>query len=131
MISGQSSKANSDIPPSSLNVVVLLGSTRADGPPFPAPLGRRVGKFIVAQLTRRGNQVTVIDPIEEQLELLRKPQFAYAASKVPVQLANIAKIISAADAYVVCTPEYNHSPSPALLNLLVNVLKCFNTLFIL
>lgn len=102
-----------------LNVVMILGSTRTNGPPHPAPLGKRVSLFLQTELSSRGHEVTVIDPLALNLELMRKPHFAYAPSKIPSQLGEIAEKLISADAFVMCTPEYNHSPSPALLNVLV------------
>ena len=102
----------------SLRVVVVLGSTRVEGPPFPAPLGARLGAFLEAELLRRGHVVDVVDPREEPLPLLEKPHFAYARGKAPPALDALESRLRAADAYVMCTPEYNHSPSPALMNLL-------------
>jgi NAD(P)H-dependent FMN reductase len=49
--------------------------------------------------------------------LLEKPEFAYSRAQVPVQLKEMRETLAAADAFVAITPEYNHAPSPALLNL--------------
>jgi len=96
-----------------------MGSTRTGGPPYPAPLGERVGLFVATELRAHGHEVVVIDPREEQLELLQKPEFSFKESEVPAQLKRIGRVFADADAYVMCTPEYNHAPSPALLNILV------------
>lgn len=112
-------KDNQKVAALPLNVVLILGSTRCQGPPYPAPLGKRVGLYLKSELTLRGHNVIVIDPLLIKLELLRKPHFAYAPLKVPAQLKDIAEKVNAADVYVMCTPEYNHAPSPALLNVLV------------
>ena len=101
-----------------LRVALLLGSTRDEGPPRPAPLGARVGAFVGAELAARGHECVVVDPRVERLELLRRPHFAYAPSKAPPQLERIAGTLRRADAFVCVTPEYNHAPGPALLNLL-------------
>ena len=100
-----------------LDIAVITGTTRIEGPPRPI-LGPRVASFIARNLERRGNKVTVIDPRETQLPLLQKPQFAYSKSQQPSELDELNKILISADAYVTVTPEYNHSPSPALLNIL-------------
>ena len=102
---------------SGLGVVVVTGTTRAKGPPWPI-LGPRVTAFVVNNLERRGNKVTVIDPRERPLPLLEKPHFAYSKSQQPPELKELHQILAAADAYVTITPEYNHAPSPALLNIL-------------
>lgn len=100
-----------------LNVALLTGTSRTDGPPRPI-LGPRVAAFVQDSLERRGNTVSVIDPREIDLGLLQKPHFSYASSQVPPVLANLHEILKAADAYVTVTPEYNHAPSPSLLNIL-------------
>lgn len=102
----------------SLRVVTVLGSTRTEGPPFPAPLCDRVGKWIVRCARDRGLTVNVIDPREEQLELLKRPHFAYAPGKAPSRLNRLSELLKSADAYLFVTPEYNHLPSPALLNIM-------------
>jgi chromate reductase len=102
---------------SALNIAVITGTTRTKGPPNPI-LGPRVADFITRGLERRGNQVTVIDPRQVDLPLLQKPHFSYAASQVPAELQSIFKTLQEADAFVCVTPEYNHAPSPALLNIL-------------
>lgn len=47
-----------------------------------------------------------------------KPEFAYHRSKVPEHLSELADKIKQADGYVMVSPEYNHSMSPALANML-------------
>lgn len=103
-----------------LHVAVLTGNSRTEGPPRPI-LGPRIGKFIVNQLERRDNEiekVSLLDPKELGLPLLEKPAFCYAKSQIPPLLQQVQKTLETADAYVMVTPEYNHAPSPALLNLL-------------
>lgn len=102
---------------SALDVVVVTGTTRTDGPPRPI-LGPRVAHFVVQGLERRGNKVTLLDPRELGLPLLEKPEFAYTNSQVPDLLRETRQTLQRADAYVMVTPEYNHAPSPALLNTL-------------
>lgn len=50
--------------------------------------------------------------------LLEKPEFAYLRKDVPEKLKNFKNIFDEADAYVCITPEYNHAPSPELVNVL-------------
>ena len=50
--------------------------------------------------------------------MLQQPHFSYAKSQVPAKLDSIFKTLQQADAFVCVTPEYNHAPSPALLNIL-------------
>jgi len=77
-----------------------------------------VNKHFESILSTRGHTVSIIDPKEEDLPLLTKPHFAYAKSRVPEQLKNIHNTLVNADCYVAITPEYNHAPSPGLLNVL-------------
>ena len=101
---------------SGLKVSVITGTTRTEGPPRPI-LGPRVASFVVDGLKRRGHEVSVIDPRKVGLNLLEKPEFAYARSQVPAELDELHSILAKSDAYVAVTPEYNHAPSPALLNI--------------
>jgi NAD(P)H-dependent FMN reductase len=75
-----------------------------------------VASFVTDVLEARGNTVTHIDP--DDFSLLQKPHFSYAKSRVPPKLQEIHAILQHADAYVCVTPEYNHAPSPGLLNVL-------------
>jgi len=96
---------------------VITGTTRTEGPPHPIN-GPRVASFVQQSLERRCNTVAVVDPREIDLGLLKKPHFAYATSQVSPALQEIHEIFASADAYVTVTPEYNHAPSPALMNML-------------
>lgn len=100
-----------------LKIAVITGTTRTSGPPRPI-IGPRVANFVQNSLERRGNTVTIVDPREIDLPLLEKTHFAYATSQVPPVLQELHEIFTAADAYVTVTPEYNHAPSPALVNVL-------------
>ncbi|KAL7500484.1 hypothetical protein ACHAWT_010453 [Skeletonema menzelii] len=99
---------------SGLNIALISGSTRTTGPP--TVLGPRVNSFIQTTLEERGHTITHIDP--KQFTLLQKPVFGYAPGKAPQELQECQSILQQADAYVCVTPEYNHSPSPALMNVL-------------
>jgi chromate reductase, NAD(P)H dehydrogenase (quinone) len=100
-----------------LNIAVITGTTRTEGPPLPI-IGPRVARLVCDHLDQRGHIVSLIDVRELDLPLLKKPEFAYAKRQLPAQLQNLRETIEGADAYVTITPEYNHAPSPALLNLL-------------
>ena len=60
----------------------------------------------------------LIDPLEFDLDPIFKPHFSYLKSKVPLQLQALADKIKQADGYIMVSPEYNHSMSPALAHLL-------------
>ncbi len=98
-----------------LKIALLSGSTRTSGPPHPI-LGPRVVNFITTALEDRGHDVVTLDPRE--FPLLEKPHFCYGKSQVPPLLAEAFEVLNEADAYVCVTPEYNHAPSPALVNVL-------------
>ena len=101
---------------SALKTVVITGSTRTEGPPRPI-LGPRVARYICSSLESRGHVVSaVLDP--SSLLLLEKPHFAYSKRQVPPKLQEMADALEAADCYVAITPEYNHAPSPGLINIL-------------
>jgi chromate reductase, NAD(P)H dehydrogenase (quinone) len=102
----------------SLQLLVFLGSVRDSTPPLPARLGLRVARACAAQLSVAGHGVTLIDPLDFDLSGPFKPQFAYAEGRVPAPLDALADRIAAADGYVMVSPEYNHSMSPALMHLL-------------
>ncbi|MCL7940800.1 NAD(P)H-dependent oxidoreductase [Halomonas sp. ATCH28] len=98
--------------------LVFLGSVRDSTPPAPARLGLRVARACVQLLEADGATVELIDPLDVELGGVFKPHFAYASSRVPEALDALADKIAAADGYVMVSPEYNHSMSPALAHLL-------------
>lgn len=101
-----------------LNIVIISGSTRTKGPPNPI-LGTRINKYFLNYLQKRGHSIELIDPkVCGISDTLQKPHFAYAKSQIPTPLEEIHQILTKADAYLCITPEYNHAPSPALLNIL-------------
>lgn len=102
----------------SLNILVFLGSVRDSTPPRPARLGERVALACLAQLQAAGHDVALIDPLEIDLPRPFKPEFAYAKGRAPDALSQLAAQIAAADGFVMVSPEYNHSMSPALADLL-------------
>ncbi|MBD8878581.1 NADPH-dependent FMN reductase [Roseibium polysiphoniae] len=101
-----------------MKILVFLGSVRDSTPPRPARLGERVARACVDQWARQGHAVELVDPLELELDAVFKPHFSYAAGKAPEALDRLAQKIEAADGYVMVSPEYNHSMSPALANLL-------------
>ena len=97
-----------------LKVALLTGSTRTSSPPV--VLHPCVTAFVRHELERRGHTVSHINPME--FPLLEKPHFAYSHGKAPPNMQEMHTKLLNADCYVCVTPEYNHSPSPALLNIL-------------
>ncbi len=101
-----------------LSILVFLGSVRASTPPRPARLGERVAIACTAQLRAMGHNATLIDVMRFDPIRPFKPHFAYAQGRAPGHLESLATQITGADAYVMVSPEYNHSMSPALADLL-------------
>ncbi|MDN3561378.1 NADPH-dependent FMN reductase [Vreelandella neptunia] len=99
--------------------LVFLGSTRTSRPPSPARLGERVAKACERLLSSLPHTAAeIIDPLALNISDPFKPHFAYAKNDAPEDLAELADKIAAADGYVMVSPEYNHSMSPALSHLL-------------
>ncbi|MTI45831.1 NAD(P)H-dependent FMN reductase [Roseibium hamelinense] len=101
-----------------MRILVFLGTVRDTTPPRPARLGLRVARACVQRLAAAGADPVLIDPLEIELPLPFKPQFSYSEGKAPAQLDRLADQIATADGYVMVSPEYNHSMSPALAHLL-------------
>lgn len=102
----------------SLKMLVFIGSVRDSTPPRPARLGLRVARACAARLAAGGVEATLIDPLDFDLSGPFKPHFAYPAGRAPEALEALAQQIETADGYVMVSPEYNHSMSPALAHLL-------------
>jgi NAD(P)H-dependent FMN reductase len=104
-----------------LKTVVVLGSARTTPARWggPARLGTRVSKYVVRTLEQRevGHEVVVLDPLERKLPVLERPHFYFAAGVQP-ELDAVAEQLGEADAFVLVSPEYNHSIPPAMSNLL-------------
>jgi len=121
-----------------LRTVVFFGSAKNVAPPWGGEkrLGDRVYKYISNTLKAREStigkvavrhEVTVYDPLlvfgkGGELEFsgaqVQAPQFFLKSDDVPAGMAQINKTLKQADAFVVVTPEYNHSPPPALTAML-------------
>mmetsp|Transcript_2976 Transcript_2976/g.5993 ORF Transcript_2976/g.5993 Transcript_2976/m.5993 type:complete len:269 (+) Transcript_2976:95-901(+) len=96
-----------------LKTVLVIGTTRTKN------IGNRVASFLERELERRGHVVTVLDPKKEPffMQLAEKHHFHYKPGEaVPEVLEKTARVIESADAYVVCSPEMNHTISPAVTN---------------
>lgn len=78
----------------------------------------RVARQCQKHLEAMGHDVELIDPLSIGLPAPFKPHFAYLQGAAPEALDVLAAKIEAADGYVMVSPEYNHSMSPALANLL-------------
>lgn len=104
-----------------MKILIFMGTMRDSTPPKPARLGARVARACAAQLASSAydsTEVTLIDPLEIEQPIPFKPHFAYAKGGAPKTLDDLATQIAEADGYVMVSPEYNHSMSPALAHLL-------------
>ena len=101
-----------------MKILVFLGSVRDSAPPRPARLGLRVARACMRELESRGVDVELIDPLDLERDRVFKPHFAYRKGAAPPQLEELSNKIGKADGYVMISPEYNHSMSPALADML-------------
>ena len=103
-----------------MQILLFLGTARDSTPPQPARLGLRAARACVTYFHEYlpDSNIEVIDPLDYELGAVFKPHFAYSRSEVPAPLQSLAEKIDAADGYIMVSPEYNHSMSPALAHLL-------------
>jgi len=97
-----------------LRIVVMLGSVRVNRN------GSLLTDVIIPKLTSLGHHVTLLDALAEKLPILECAyhHYAYFGKTPPEQLTKLAKTIEDADAIVVVDGEYNHTPTPGMLNLI-------------
>lgn len=103
-----------------MKILLFLGSVRESAPPKPIRLGKRVALACLNSFKRAfpNDDIELIDALDISLSEVFKPEFAYAQRNKPEQLRSLAEKIEQADGYIMVSPEYNHSMSPALANLL-------------
>jgi len=101
----------------SLNVVIFYGSVRS------ARQGIKAARFILSTCRARGHSATLVDPLDYPLPLLDKMYKEYAPGSAPETLQRLADLVTAADAYIVVSGEYNHSIPPGLANLMDHFLE--------
>jgi NAD(P)H-dependent FMN reductase len=100
-----------------LKTVLVIGTTRTKN------IGDRVACFVRRELEDRGHDVSVLDPKTAHdgffMNLATKHHFHYKDNEiVPLPLTQTHALLEAADAYVVVSPEMNHTISPAVTNTL-------------
>eukprot|EP00933_Yihiella_yeosuensis_P047190 TRINITY_DN42900_c0_g1_i1.p1 TRINITY_DN42900_c0_g1~~TRINITY_DN42900_c0_g1_i1.p1 ORF type:complete len:216 (-),score=29.24 TRINITY_DN42900_c0_g1_i1:85-732(-) len=100
-----------------LRCVMFLGSTRS------ARVGPKVSSFVAKRMEDRGMKVDILDPVTLEdgffMRLMEKPLFHYkAGQEIPDALVRTGERIKLADAFVVVSPEMNHSLPPGLTNLM-------------
>lgn len=103
-----------------MKFLLFLGTIRESEPPSPPRLGHRVARACLSAFRGRYPEHTIelVDPLALELGSIFKPHFAFPHSKAPEALQTLAEDIEAADGYIMVSPEYNHSMSPALAHLL-------------
>ena len=94
-----------------MKIVIIAGSPRKES------ITRRVAKHLSIEISKLDNvEVNTIDIAE--IELPNLQGVWTSIDKVPTKLQPIAQLIFDADAYILVTPEFNGSYTPALKNLL-------------
>ncbi|MBN2567456.1 NAD(P)H-dependent oxidoreductase [Candidatus Woesearchaeota archaeon] len=93
-------------------IAVIYGSVRE------GRQGIKAARFLMRKLTARGHDATLVDPKEHPLPLLERKYNEYGKGTAPKAMAAVARILAAADGFLIVTGEYNHSMPPALTNLL-------------
>ena len=103
-----------------MKFLIFLGTVRDSTPPTPARLGQRVSSACIECLISQygEHEFELIDALDYPLEAVFKPHFSYAKGKAPSILDKLAEKIELADGFIMISPEYNHSMSPVLANLL-------------
>lgn len=90
---------------------ILIASTR------PGRAGRAVGAWFEAVARRHGRfEVEVVDLAEVALPLFDEPRHPRLGEYEHAHTQAWSATVARADAYVVVTPEYDHTPPAALLN---------------
>src|SRR5688500_19238330 len=92
-------------------ILVFYGSYRSDR------MGIRLADFLVDRLSRRGNDVELIDAMAVGLPMLDRMYKEHPAGEAPLAMEALAQKIRAADAFVFVTGEYNWGVQPGLKNL--------------
>lgn len=93
------------------HIQIIVGSTR------PGRVGKKIADWYVDGLRLpAGSTVEVVDLAEVNLPLLDEAMPAMYGQYQNEHTKKWAATIAKADGFVFITPEYNHAPSPALLN---------------
>jgi NAD(P)H-dependent FMN reductase len=94
-------------------LAVIIGSTRT------ARVGRAVGDWVVERAQAHpAFEVELIDLAEVALPFVDEPQMPRLGHYGHDHTRRWSARIEPVDAFVLVSPEYNHAPSPALLNAL-------------
>lgn len=94
-----------------MNIAIISGSPRQGSVTY------RLALFLKRQLSEKSNHdISIIDVREWNLPLLQ--EVFSSVEKTPEPFKGLTEKMLAADAFILVTPEYNASYSPALQNLL-------------
>lgn len=99
-----------------LKILTLLGSVREGR--MAAPIGNWV---LERGADRNDMQLELVDPKILQLPFFAQPKPPAAGNYQDLQQVRWAEKVASADGYVLICPEYNHSPSAVLKNMLDTV----------
>lgn len=100
-----------------LRIAVLLGSVRRDR------MGIRAARLVMRALEARGQEPTLVDPLELDLPLLDRMYKEYPKGEAPETLERLAGLYRGVDGFLVVSAEYNHGIPPALKNLIDHFLE--------
>jgi len=92
-------------------ILVFYGSYRSERK------GIRLARYVVDGLTKRGDEVELIDARAIGLPMLDRMYKEYAKGTAPPHMEALAEKIRVADAFVFITGEYNWGMQPGLKNL--------------
>lgn len=93
------------------HIQVIVGSTR------PGRVGRKIANWHVNDLEiPAGTTLEIVDLADAKLPFLDEAMPAMYGQYSEDHTKTWSEIIAKADGYIWVTPEYNHAPSPALLN---------------
>lgn len=93
------------------HIQIIVGSTR------PNRAGRKVADWYKNELkVPAGSTVEIVDLLDVNLPLLDEAMPAMYGQYANDHTKKWSEIVNKADGFVWVTPEYNHAPSPALLN---------------
>ena len=94
-----------------MNIAIISGSPRKGS------VTHRLALFLKSQLNEKtAHEVNIIDVRDWNLPLLQ--DVFMSVEKTPDPFKHLSELMFAADAFILVTPEYNGSYSPAMQNLL-------------
>lgn len=94
-----------------IRIAIIIGSTR------PNRKGKTVAEWVYQEAKKRSDaEFELVDIQDYSLPLLDEPEIPATGKYTKEHTKKWSKAISAFDAYIFVTPEYNHSTSGALKN---------------